>query len=383
MVKAQAGTPFKGEFINEVQDAVDTSFDLVGLEDNIHRVGELLNLTHPLIERLLHSVDGDATKIVLYYKFKFEEFRGNYFQIKKESDEAINSFQLALSTWKIMTHKHKFYGSGNSILNSHREGARILVHLAAQQCYRCRDKVDMTEGLDNALKAMRLALKEVNIPSADFEDDLQEIFFSDSSTAYSSGGKQAKYRKFLKLVPINLLQLLFEQTLAAYSCSIHCQQAALEQGLLGHDSHGKEAGTTVVKRSSPNIDWIKTLCYHITREANTHTTAQHDMNSASGPLCVESNWSSFKVNWLRLSATHLPLHQKFMDVMDGYFHDITEENPILTSGYVDNVILPTESALDSHTLTVTSSCLHSEEIRDFKPVVKKTSTRRLKKKNSS
>ncbi len=122
--------------VSVLQNALDCGFELAIVESDRKRHSTLLIQLGEIIDQLNMLVPEENFKYLNYYRFKISEFEAIHFEHSQLFDAAITSYQKAFDVWLMNAVTYNYFGNGNGLLTSYKEGVRTLKHLLGLYCWR-------------------------------------------------------------------------------------------------------------------------------------------------------------------------------------------------------------------------------------------------------
>jgi hypothetical protein len=137
------------------QNAIDSGFELLLMETNSENYLLLIKELKQLLEQLKPLIHQNDRKVLLYYSFKIYEFEGAILEKTQQSTTtttATASYQQAFETWFLLANKYHYFGTGNGLLSSYKEGIRNLKKILFLSCW---------NGLEGEEEEISLNRKEI------------------------------------------------------------------------------------------------------------------------------------------------------------------------------------------------------------------------------
>jgi hypothetical protein len=120
------------------QNAIDSGFELLLVETLSENYLLLIKELKQLLEQLKPLIHKNDQKVLLYYSFKIYEFEGAILEKTQQSSAtsaATASYQQAFDTWFLLANKYHYFGTGNGLLSSYKEGIRNLKKILFLSCW--------------------------------------------------------------------------------------------------------------------------------------------------------------------------------------------------------------------------------------------------------
>jgi hypothetical protein len=169
------------------QNAIDSGFELLLVETNSENYLLLIKELKQLLEQLKPLIHQNDQKVLLYYSFKIYEFEGAILEKTPPSTSssttttAIASYQQAFDTWFLLANKYHYFGTGNGLLSSYKEGIRNLKKILFLSCWNGMEgellnRKEIESIVYNATCVLFHLIKEAPLFHKNEEESANELF---------------------------------------------------------------------------------------------------------------------------------------------------------------------------------------------------------------
>jgi hypothetical protein len=202
-----------------LQNSLDSGMELAVVESEEKFYIQLLSEMKLLQVQIGAMIIEKDKKIASYYLFKIFEFEARFHQKHRLYERSLSSYQQALEVWFDLAIDHSYFGSGNALLSSYKEGINTMKNVLLLSCFSGirNPKVDAVymsfRGLCVLLRLIRKNQKVSLLATDSLLECSSDTFFVDGSSIFH-------HHVFSNFSDLSLL--LQSEFIEIFLLSVHC-----------------------------------------------------------------------------------------------------------------------------------------------------------------